>query len=144
MESTVAYILKHWYQTFEDPLLNITPAAFGEGNGKPLQYSCLENFMDRGAWWATVHGVTKSWTQQSTHPQGRNGYFVSQITDLAYLEKLDLETETKKQLKKIKENKEQFIFLQRNTAQMAQKLLYQVLMKIGVKKEPKIKELDKN
>ena len=48
-----------------------------EGHGKPLQYSCLENFMDRGAWWATVHGVTKSWTQQSTHPQGRNGYFVS-------------------------------------------------------------------
>ena len=34
----------------------------GEGNGKPLQYSCLENPMDRGAWWAAVHGVTKSWT----------------------------------------------------------------------------------
>ena len=32
----------------------------GEGNGKPLQYSCLENPMDRGAWWATAHGVTKS------------------------------------------------------------------------------------
>ena len=31
----------------------------GEGNGNPLQYSCLENPMDRGAWWATVHGVTK-------------------------------------------------------------------------------------
>ena len=31
----------------------------GEGNGYPLQYSCLENSMDRGAWWATVHGVTK-------------------------------------------------------------------------------------
>ena len=31
----------------------------GEGNGKPLQYSCLENPMDRGAWWAVVHGVTK-------------------------------------------------------------------------------------
>ena len=35
----------------------------GEGNGNPLQYSCLENPMDRGAWWATVHGVTKSWTR---------------------------------------------------------------------------------
>ena len=35
---------------------------FGEGNGNPLQHSCLENSMDRGAWWATVHGVTKSWT----------------------------------------------------------------------------------
>ena len=31
----------------------------GEGNGNPLQYSCLENSMDRGAWWATVHGFTK-------------------------------------------------------------------------------------
>ena len=35
----------------------------GEGNGTPLQYSCLENPMDRGAWWAAVHGVAKSWTQ---------------------------------------------------------------------------------
>ena len=34
----------------------------GEGKGYPLQYSGLENPMDRGAWWATVHGVTKSWT----------------------------------------------------------------------------------
>ena len=32
----------------------------GEGHGNPLQYSCLENPMDRGAWWATVRGVTKS------------------------------------------------------------------------------------
>ena len=32
----------------------------GEGNSNPLQYSCLENPMDRGAWWATVHGVSKS------------------------------------------------------------------------------------
>ena len=34
----------------------------GGGNGNPLQYSGLENPMDRGAWWATVHGVAKSWT----------------------------------------------------------------------------------
>ena len=34
----------------------------GERNGNPLQYSCLENSMDRRAWWATVHGVTKSQT----------------------------------------------------------------------------------
>ena len=34
-----------------------------EGNGYPLQYSCLENSMDRGAWWLTVHGVAKSRTQ---------------------------------------------------------------------------------
>ena len=37
----------------------------GEGNGTPLQYSCLENPMDRGAWWAAVHGVAKSWTRLS-------------------------------------------------------------------------------
>ena len=42
----------------------------GRGDGNPLQYSCLENHMDRGAWWATVHGVTKSLTRLkrlSTH-----------------------------------------------------------------------------
>ena len=37
----------------------------GEGNGNPFQYSCLENSMDRGAWQAIVHGVTKSWTRLS-------------------------------------------------------------------------------
>ena len=37
----------------------------GEGNGYPLQCSCLENPMDRGAWWAKVHGVTETWTQLS-------------------------------------------------------------------------------
>ena len=39
----------------------------GGGHGKPLQYSCLENPMDRGAWWATVHGATKRWTWVSTY-----------------------------------------------------------------------------
>ena len=37
----------------------------GGGHGNPLQYSCLENPMDRGTWWAAVHGVTKSQTQLS-------------------------------------------------------------------------------
>ena len=37
----------------------------GEGNGNPLQYSCLKNPMDGGAWWATVHGVAESWTRLS-------------------------------------------------------------------------------
>ena len=37
----------------------------GEGNGNPLQYPCLENPMDGGAWWATVHGVAESRTQLS-------------------------------------------------------------------------------
>ena len=39
----------------------------GGRNGNPLQYSCLENSMDRGVWWATVHGVTKTWTKLSAH-----------------------------------------------------------------------------
>ena len=39
--------------------------SLGEGNVNPLQYSCLENAMDRGAWWVIVHGVTKSWTRLS-------------------------------------------------------------------------------
>ena len=38
---------------------------WGEGNGNPLQYSCLENPIDRGAWQATVHGVAKSWIRLS-------------------------------------------------------------------------------
>ena len=39
----------------------------GEGNGNPFDYSCLENSMDRGAWWAIVHGVVKYGTQLSMH-----------------------------------------------------------------------------
>ena len=39
----------------------------GGGHGNPLQYSCLENPMDRGAWRATVHGVAQSWTTEYTH-----------------------------------------------------------------------------
>ena len=35
----------------------------GEGNDNPLQYSCLENPVDRGDWWAIIHGVPKSWVQ---------------------------------------------------------------------------------
>ena len=46
------------------PVLERSPR---EGNGNPLQYSCLENSMDRGAWWATVHGVTQTQTRLSTH-----------------------------------------------------------------------------
>ena len=42
--------------------------VFGEGNGTPLQYSCLENPMDGGAWKAAVHGVAKSQTQLSDFP----------------------------------------------------------------------------
>ena len=47
-----------------DITINLTLIS-GEGNGTPLQYSCLENPMDGGAWWAAVHGVTKSRTRLS-------------------------------------------------------------------------------
>ena len=51
-----------------DDNLGLTPGLgrfLGEGNDNLLQYSCLENFTDRGARWAKVHRVTKSWTQRS-------------------------------------------------------------------------------
>ena len=43
--------------------IGLTSLPNGEGNGTPLQYSCLENPMDGGAWWAAEHGVVKSWTR---------------------------------------------------------------------------------
>ena len=49
----------------------------GEGNGNPLQYSRLENPMDGGAWWATVHGVTKSQTRLSDFPFFFLSFFLS-------------------------------------------------------------------
>ena len=49
----------------------------GEGNGNPLQYFCLGNPIDRGAWWTLVHGVTKSWTQLS------NKHLSSEIIQLS-------------------------------------------------------------
>ena len=44
----------------ESGLIPGSGSSPGGGQGNPLQYSCLENHMDRGTWWATVHGVTKS------------------------------------------------------------------------------------
>ena len=52
--------------------------SYREGNGNPLQYSCLENPMDRGAWWTTVHWVTKSQTQLSDFTSSQH----SRIQDL--------------------------------------------------------------
>ena len=43
--------------------LGSIPGSPGEGNGNPLQYSCLKNPIDKGAWQAMIHGVTQSWTQ---------------------------------------------------------------------------------
>ena len=52
-------------QEADEDLIPEWRRAPGERNGIPLQYACLENPMDRGAWWATVHSVGKSWTQLS-------------------------------------------------------------------------------
>ena len=46
-------------------ILWTTMVMFGEGNGTPLQYACLQNPMDGGAWWVAVHGVAKSRTRLS-------------------------------------------------------------------------------
>ena len=43
--------------------LSLALSSIGEGNGNPLQCSCLENPRDRGAWWAAVYGVAQSWTR---------------------------------------------------------------------------------
>ena len=60
--------------------LGLTPRSGkspGERNGNPLQYSCLENPMDGGAWWAIVHGVSKSQTQLSDFTFFHRLYFLS-------------------------------------------------------------------
>ena len=68
MASQVALVVKslppvqETWETRFNPWVGKSP---GGGNGKPFQYSCLENPMDRGNWWARVHGVAKSWTQLS-------------------------------------------------------------------------------
>ena len=67
MSSQVALVVKSLPANAGDirdtgliPVLGRSP---GEVHGNPLQYSCLENPMDRGVWWATVHGIAKSWTR---------------------------------------------------------------------------------
>ena len=53
--------------TRDEGLIPGSERSTGVGNGNPHQYSCLGNPMDRGAWWAAVCGVAKSWTRMSTH-----------------------------------------------------------------------------
>ena len=56
----------------------------GEGNGKPLQYSCLENSMDRGPWWATVHGVTRVRQDLATKPPPQMGNMDNQCPQYSF------------------------------------------------------------
>ena len=76
MASQVALVVKNLPSNAGDvrdmgsiPGLGRSP---GGGNGNPLQYSCLENPMDRGAWQATVHGIAKSQTQLSNNSINKN------------------------------------------------------------------------
>ena len=55
------------------------------GNGNPVQYSCLENSMDRGAWKATIHGATKSQTRQSTYTRDLKRIFFLSLYQIFYL-----------------------------------------------------------
>ena len=58
----------HAGDTKDPSLIPGSGRSFGEGHGNPLQYSCLENPMDRGAWWATVHGAARVGHNLSTEP----------------------------------------------------------------------------
>ena len=59
----LVYALLH--SVLQGQICLLLQVFFGEGDGTPLQYSCLENPMDGGAWWAAVHGVAKSLTRLS-------------------------------------------------------------------------------
>ena len=59
MLNLVAQMVKSVYSAGDPGSIPRSGRSPGEGNGNPLQYSCLENSMDRGAWLATVHGVTE-------------------------------------------------------------------------------------
>ena len=65
MASQVAQMVECLPAMWETSVIPGMGRSLGEGNGYPLRYSCLENSMDRGAWLATVHGITKSWTPLS-------------------------------------------------------------------------------
>ena len=67
-----------------DRATSLSLSCIGEGNGNPLQYSCLENPRDGGAWWASVSGVAQSWTRlkqlsSSSSKYTINCYFVNEI-----------------------------------------------------------------
>ena len=68
---------KESLESYQGPLsIPESGRFFGEGNGNPLQYSCLENLLDGGAWLATVYGISKSWTRLSEFTsflKGREG-----------------------------------------------------------------------
>ena len=63
--SLVAQLVKNPPAVDPGSIAGSSGRSLGEGHGNPLQFCCLENPIDRGSWWATVHGVTKSRTRLS-------------------------------------------------------------------------------
>ena len=61
-KTAVHGVAVHSVDTTEQLHFHFSLSCIGEGNGNPLQCSCLENPRDGGAWWAAVYGVTQSWT----------------------------------------------------------------------------------
>jgi len=60
------YNIPHQHLNYRGPRrlhFDFSLSCIGEGNGNPLQYSCLENPRDGGAWWAAIYGVAQSWTR---------------------------------------------------------------------------------
>ena len=62
-KKVVLFIIGDWNAKAGSQQIPRVTDKFGEGNGNPLQCSCLENPRDRGAWWAAVYGVAPSWTR---------------------------------------------------------------------------------
>ena len=77
------------YNVGDPGLIPGSGRSSGEGNGNPLQYSCLENPMDRGAWWATVHRVSKT----ESHLTNHSDLAINEETVEAELKKFTEETE---------------------------------------------------
>ena len=83
LTSQVAPVVKNPPANAGDTRDNDSVAGLGRspggGNGNPPQYSCLKNFMDRGAWWVTVHVNTKSQTRLSMHARACDCYCHSRV-----------------------------------------------------------------
>ena len=69
MAPVVKNMLTNAGDTRDSGLTHGLEVSYGGGNSNPFQYSCLKNSMGRRAWWAAVHGASKSWIQLSTHTE---------------------------------------------------------------------------
>ena len=79
-----ACLLDQCKESAEDSRATGSIAGSGGGNGNLHQYSCLENSLDRGAWQATVHGVTRSWTRLSAFTHRDAMYYIINIMYVIY------------------------------------------------------------